>query len=150
MDLEPSTNPNDPNYIASYGMGWFPGYAINLETGERLNIMFGEDSYLSAQNGRDMLFNPTAKDMDIDDQEDDPNIFSQVGLQPLMGGKHYVYVMRHDYYNFTQLNVEFESPAYDAGRYAHSVLDTLFNYPVPICNQLLLYPNYVHWYANGC
>jgi hypothetical protein len=131
MDLEPSTNPNDPNYVASYGMGWFPGYAINLETGERLNIMFGEDSYLSAQNGRDMLFNPTAKDMDIDEQLFDPSIFSQVGFQPLMGGKHYVYVMRHDYYNFTQLNVEFESPAYDAGRYAHSVLDTLFNTQFP-------------------
>jgi hypothetical protein len=32
----------DPNDI---GRGWFPGYAINMETGERLNIMFGEDSY---------------------------------------------------------------------------------------------------------
>ncbi|MBZ0243638.1 MAG: T9SS type A sorting domain-containing protein [Bacteroidales bacterium] len=131
MDMEGSNNPNDPNYIASYGMGWFPGYAINIETGERLNIMFGEDSYLSAQNGRDMLFNPTAKDMDLNDQLLDPNIFSQVGFRPLMGGKHYVYVMRHDYYNFTQLNIEFESPAYDAGRYAHGVLDTLFNTQFP-------------------
>ena len=28
---------------------------INLETGERLNIVFGEDSWLVGQNGRDML-----------------------------------------------------------------------------------------------
>ena len=49
------------------GMGWFPGYAINLETGERLNMMFSEnsDSTLNSKelghfvNGRDMIFNPT-------------------------------------------------------------------------------------------
>jgi hypothetical protein len=48
------------------GMGWFPGYAINLETGERLNIMFSENSDTSlnnkfsyAMNGSDMIFNPT-------------------------------------------------------------------------------------------
>jgi len=131
MDTEGSTNPNDPNYISSHGMGWFPGYAINVETGERLNIMFGEDSFLSGQNGRDMLFNPTAKDMDLPNQVLDPNIYSQIGFQPLMGGKHYVYIMRHDYYNFSQLNIDFKSPAYDAGYYAHSVLDTLFNTQFP-------------------
>ena len=27
----PSTDPNDADYISSTGMGWFPGYAINLE-----------------------------------------------------------------------------------------------------------------------
>ena len=26
------------------GMGWFPGYAVDVETGERLNIFFGENS----------------------------------------------------------------------------------------------------------
>ena len=39
-----SSNPEDPAYINATGMGWFPGYAINIETGERLNMMFGEDS----------------------------------------------------------------------------------------------------------
>jgi len=48
------------------GMGWFPGYAINIETGERLNIMFAENSdstlakYGSLVNGTDMIFNPTS------------------------------------------------------------------------------------------
>ncbi|MBM3435700.1 MAG: hypothetical protein FJY07_05720, partial [Bacteroidetes bacterium] len=51
---EASENPDDPNYIMAHGMGWFPGYAINLESGERLNIMFGEDSWWSGENGRDM------------------------------------------------------------------------------------------------
>lgn len=130
MDLEPSENPNDPHYIGSYGMGWFPGYAINVETGERLNIMFGEDSYESAYNGRDMLFNPPALETDLP-QEFDPNIFSPIGRRPVFGGKHYVYIMRHDYYRFEQLNMDFYSPAYDAGRYAYGMLDTLFNTPFP-------------------
>jgi hypothetical protein len=53
------------------GMGWFPGYAIDVETGERLNIFFGEASTYGGSisvdtlfrgkkaTGRDMMFNPT-------------------------------------------------------------------------------------------
>jgi hypothetical protein len=63
------------------GMGWFPGYAICLETGERLNIMFGENSSLPTQNGMDMLFNPTS------------TIYDPSGY--VMGGGHYVYIMGH-------------------------------------------------------
>lgn len=64
------------------GMGWFPGYAINLETGERLNIAFAEDSWLAGENGRDMKWNPTSVET------------GGVNQELLMGGKHYVYVFR--------------------------------------------------------
>ncbi len=67
------------------GLGWFPGYALNLETGERLNIIFGENSWLTAQNGRDMLWNPTADYIT-------PN-YTQI----LLGGMHYVYIMNRKY-----------------------------------------------------
>ena len=63
------------------GFSWFPGYAINVETGERLNIMFGEDSYLKKDNGGDMIWNPSKHDIDG---------FS--GL-PIFGGKHYIYIL---------------------------------------------------------
>jgi hypothetical protein len=66
------------------GMGWFPGYAINLETGERLNMAFGEDSYLPSENGTDMKWNPTS------------STYSQ-GFDPLFGGKHYIYIFGHNY-----------------------------------------------------
>ncbi|MBI4930647.1 MAG: hypothetical protein HY841_07785 [Bacteroidetes bacterium] len=46
-----STNPSDANYIDTVGMGWFPGYAVNLETGERLNVCFGENSALTQSVG---------------------------------------------------------------------------------------------------
>jgi hypothetical protein len=88
-------------------MGWFPGYAINLETGERLNMAFGEDSWLNGDNGRDMLWNP---DTTIFAQN--PNSGSGIsatwGLTSVFGGKHYIYVFAHN--NFGSYSV----PAYDA------------------------------------
>jgi hypothetical protein len=126
----PSDNPNDPNYISDHGMGWFPGYVINVETGERLNLMFSENSYLGAFNGRDMLFNPTAKDPDQRFQFLDENIFNGVGLNrlPVFGGMHFVYIMKHNKVVFDKLGYyyEFNSPAYDAGKYAHYILDSVF------------------------
>ncbi len=110
-DKERSFSPDDPNYILPYGMGWFPGYAINLETGERLNIMFGEDSWLSGENGRDMKFNPTS------------SVYSSPENKPLFGGKHYVYIMQSGYYEAQ--DVSFRFPAYDAGRSHALALDTL-------------------------
>ncbi len=64
------------------GMGWFPGYALNLETGERLNMAFGEDSYYALENGRDMIWNPTST-------------VTSAG-EPIFGGKHYIYVFAHN------------------------------------------------------
>lgn len=60
----------------------FPGYAINLNTGERMNIIIGEDSYLRSENGRDMKWNPT----------DDAG-FVGGALYPKFGGRHFIYVM---------------------------------------------------------
>ncbi len=59
----------------------FPGYAINLETGERLNIIVTEDSYLREANGRDMKWNPT----------DNTNF--KGSSYPILGGRHYIYIM---------------------------------------------------------
>ncbi len=99
----PSEDPGDPNYIAETGMGWFPGYAINIETGERLNIAYGEDSYLSRQNGRDMIFNPTSQ------------LYDPVDFNPVFGGKHYVYVMASATRDINDSVYNF--PPYDAGRF---------------------------------
>ena len=46
--------------LETTGMSWFPGYAIDVETGERLNMAFGENSWLHGSNGTDMLWNPTS------------------------------------------------------------------------------------------
>src|ERR1035437_6668286 len=46
-----------PAGVPSTGMGWFPGYAINIETGERLNMAFGENSALSLREGAIITYN---------------------------------------------------------------------------------------------
>ena len=70
----------NPDGTISYGKGWFPGYAINVETGERLNIMFGESSWLSGENGADMIWNPSE------------NAYGDFTYD--FGGKHYIYVFK--------------------------------------------------------
>ncbi|MCS6894881.1 MAG: hypothetical protein NZZ60_01875 [Bacteroidia bacterium] len=51
---------DEPLSVSSQGFSWFPGYAINLETGQRVNILFAEASWFRGDNGDDMLFNPTS------------------------------------------------------------------------------------------
>ncbi len=115
-----SNNPDDPNYISAYGMGWFPGYAINLSTGERLNIMFGEDSRYVQYNGRDMKWNPVST--------------MQSGTANyVMGGRHYIYVMNAMSQDFPRYHVAsdnytkatYMTPSYDAGRWAVKMLRSL-------------------------
>jgi hypothetical protein len=117
--MEPKTCPSvdkegNPDNSGTTGLGWFPGYAINVETGERLNIMFAENSEDTLNNGNDMIFNPTAvyayyRDIEADTllRDEDGNFVpmsegvynsyrDNYGVrlgEPLNGGRHYVYVM---------------------------------------------------------
>ena len=111
-------DPNNPAYISAEGMGWFPGYAINVVTGERLNIMFGEDSRYVQYNGRDMLWNPTYTMTD--------------GTQNyVFGGRHFVYVMNacnQPFFNIrnnTNDIVYYRTPSYDGGRWAMQMLSSV-------------------------
>ncbi len=83
------------------GMGYFPGYAVDVETGKRLNIFFGENSaYTDALagmtededvfTGADMLFNPTAQPF-----ANLPGGFSIASF--ILGGGHTIYVTRQEY-----------------------------------------------------
>jgi hypothetical protein len=74
-----STNPNDA------GMSLFPGYAIDENTGKRLDIVFGEDSYLESNHGNDMLWNPTGL------------MFNTFDFSIVFGGKHVVYILNTPY-----------------------------------------------------
>ncbi|MBO7276774.1 MAG: hypothetical protein J6U84_02310 [Bacteroidales bacterium] len=91
------------------GMGWFPGYAINLETGERLNIIFGENSALGHQNGRDMLWNPTVATSDAG------------GV--VFGGMHYIYVLGTS--EVPVGNNVVKPTRYDQGAWAYNILKGL-------------------------
>jgi len=66
------------------GWSYFPGYAIDIETGKRLNMAFGENSWLPGQNGNDMLWNPTATLLKL------PGNTVNGGY--VFGGQHVIYV----------------------------------------------------------
>lgn len=64
------------------GWSYFPGYAVDVNTGRRLNIFFGEASWDKLNNGDDMKFNPTSD-------------FGPAGQR--VGGRHFIYVMNTTY-----------------------------------------------------
>ncbi|PHQ78232.1 MAG: hypothetical protein COB66_09300, partial [Coxiella sp. (in: Bacteria)] len=97
-------NSSEGDLVSTTGMGWFPGYAINVETGERLNIAFAEDSWLAGENGKDMMWNPTDKEV------------AGVNDELMMGGKHYVYV-----FNKTTTGSPIY-PIYDNSAIAHGIM----------------------------
>lgn len=110
-DAVSSSNENDASYVSPVSMGWFPGYAINVETGERLNIIYGEDSWLGKDNGRDMMWNPTGR------------WYDNLGT-PIFGGKHAIYVMDHTMYfnKYHNVNGKQYMPAYDGGEFIYDML----------------------------
>lgn len=95
------------------GMSWFPGYAISVETGERLNMAFGEDSWLIADNGRDMKWNPTSSFAD--------NFSNGYSTGIKMGGKHVIYVFGHS------ANTTEDMPYYDEGAFIKAKLSMIGN-----------------------
>ena len=115
------------------GLGWFPGYALDLETGERLNLIFSEDSWQTSENGNDMIWNPTGRlttddfpSIDFPNGITNPPVFS--GGNYLLGGKHFIYIVRgeswvkdtDDYINnISDCDV---SPNYDESKWIYSRL----------------------------
>lgn len=90
----------NPNGDTPTGMGWFPGYAIDVESGRRLNIAYGENSTLVDDNGTDMKWNPTYR---LFDQNNDPKL----------GGQHTIYVFGGELHDI---------PNYDEGNFIHQKL----------------------------
>ncbi|MGB3546596.1 MAG: hypothetical protein WBA17_06455 [Saprospiraceae bacterium] len=93
------------------GMGWFPGYAYDVETGQRLEIFFGENSTYTGEtvstgngniialpgNGNDMIWNPSG------------TIFTPLDGIPntiynfVAGAQHFFYVTNQPYDGGTRL-----------------------------------------------
>ena len=99
MRKSPSVNKEGEEDGSGEGMGWFPGYAVDLETGARLYMAFGENSFLGGDNGADMIWNPTER------------LVSNVGT-PVMGGMHPIYIFSADQKQTTGNSSSYDFPAY--------------------------------------
>ena len=125
----------NPDNSGTMGMGWFPGYAINIETGERLNIIFAEDSWQTENNGADMKWNPTSEIL-----TGSPQLAHSTGEISggswLMGGKHFIYVIggeawvkgTPEYMDASSSQTQYDwsdcnfSPNYDEGQWIYNQL----------------------------
>lgn len=82
-----SIDKNGNTVAGDTGWSYFPGYAVNVETGERLNMAFGENSYYRPEkdyaegNGADMKWNPNEMLTDTDAYG-----------KYILGGRHVIYV----------------------------------------------------------
>lgn len=104
------------------GMAWFPGYAIDVETGERLNIFFGEASVYGGSEaidtlftgkkgpGRDMMFNPSP-DFFVPFPE---GIDVEHVWRWAFGGLHMVYVTNTRYDECATLRTQLAGSSYSA------------------------------------
>ena len=123
LAMEPSDDPEAANYISAFSMGWFPGYVIDIESGARLNLGFGEDSFYPDLNGRDMMFNPPALQEAVaagGSLMADPAVFNQVDGTPVFGGKHYVYIFQMQngpVLESSHYYLRYKCPAYDGGKF---------------------------------
>lgn len=92
----PKTDPD-----GSIGFGYFPGYAVDVESGQRLNIFFGENSTYdgslipAANNGADMMFNPS--DLVFATPTDDGSVPFLFNYNYVTGGHHFIYVTKVPY-----------------------------------------------------
>ncbi|MGB0914675.1 MAG: T9SS type A sorting domain-containing protein [Crocinitomicaceae bacterium] len=82
LRASPSVDKNGNPDGTGTGMGWFPGYAIDVESGARLYMAFGENSFLISDNGADMIWNPTSRLMDNNGS-------------PVLGGQHPFYIFNY-------------------------------------------------------
>jgi len=117
MRTSPSVNKEGEPDSTGTGMSWFPGYAINVETGERLNIAFGENSWLALENGRDMKWNPTGTK------------YASNG-SPIFGGMHYIYIFGHNgemhYSGDPQMGTDLKDiPLYDSCKIIKKLLNAV-------------------------
>ena len=95
----PSVGKNGLPDGTGVGMGWFPGYAVDLESGARLYMAFGENSFLASENGADMIWNPTDNLVDN-------------GGTPILGGMHPVYVFSNNNATVNNYIIGYDFPAY--------------------------------------
>ncbi len=137
LDLRKSSSVDkngNPDNSGTTGMGWFPGYAINIENGHRLNMAFGENSYQMANHGRDMLWNPTNNDFNT-------KIDTFKTTDAVFGGMHSIFIFQDAK----------DVPPYDKGEYIRTQLssnnlnsktkvikDLQWVFPYPLVNEVLV------------
>ncbi len=128
------------------GMGWFPGYAIDVETGKRLNIYFGEASIYrcdepffrdflnacgsglfdnNAPTGADMMWNPTDQGGILNAPAGTEGLW-----QAITGAMHFLYVTNQEYDECAEIRTLFENTSSPFSRIRGLETVTWAGYPM--------------------
>lgn len=120
LELDPDADGNPVYSTTSKGLSWFPGYAIDVETGERLNIIMGENSSLNKPNTRDMIWNPSTELTD----DNGRGIRFDLDGGLVVGGMHYIYIMKStsEYPRGIPSGQDKNGIAYDEGKLYSSIM----------------------------
>jgi hypothetical protein len=135
VDKEGNSTTGPDNNDNPSSMSWFPGYAVNLSTGERLNIVFGEDSRSGSINGQDLVWNPSWE----------KSITTPVADPTQWGGKHFVYIFGHN--GDSKFDNTYPAMAgkrsdvdkYDAGKSIYDILNYTFPNPAKADSAFAVY-----------
>lgn len=122
VDINGNPDPSAPNPT---GWSYFPGYAYDVSTGERLNIYFGENTVFNEDTtgnlwylwgggadvttGHDMLFNPTSR-MFVDVPNDGVAEFLDDPNEIVAGGQHCIFVHNSIYDGCATVRAQYNSP----------------------------------------
>ena len=100
----------------SFGMSWFPGYAIDLDKGIRLSLMFAESSEDDKINGNDLIWEPTTS---------------------ANGGRSYIYITPFKYDGGDSLEYVFDSLIYN-NKFPNGNINPLIAFKIKdLYNELL-------------
>lgn len=122
----------DANGNPLTGMGWFPGYAVDVETGIRVNIFFGENSCY-----RDFVADALGLGKEAYDMIWDPRpeiILNSQSFSPLeafCGGQQFVYVTRQAYDGCTAIRKDIDRTGIIKARTLAQVTWTAIPYLTP-------------------
>ncbi len=132
----PLNDPDLPN-----GFGWFPGYAIDINSGQRLNLFFSEATIYSPDNpmmegvhpdylvGNDRMWNP-GLETEVDGLPGSSRYFT--------GGHHFIYVTNQEYDGCAQIHDILTGPL--PPRLSLPQVFRTVNWTVmPLASQLLSY-----------
>ncbi len=136
----PSVNQaGKPLNDGTFGFSYFPGYAIDVETGKRLNIFFGENSVFSGSNvnilnrrnpiGGDLIFNPSSQVI-ADNIQD--------FRAAVMGGQHYIYVTRQEYDGCKTLEGKLKKGSSTLTKAKAGPAVTWVSFPIGVASDTLL------------
>lgn len=133
----PEDDPNLPN-----GFAWFPAYAVDVETGKRLNIFFAENTVYSPENPNEDLSGLPGAYLSGDDRIWNPGPHEEIPGSDIYryhaGGQHFMYITSTKYDGCQEIHEILSSGEPDSIR-KKQIVEKIYWTSIPLADGLLSY-----------